>query len=162
MNCSIIIFPFEFVTFTSNGMSIKCTHMSTARVCFCLFLCYSICVAPPGGTSVSISWWESGLSHYSTMWPCLIVSEHFSYHSSLLDKSKWKRSHKGVIQYYAKLLSHQLFLCSLLPTSQTLLSFLKWCWAIALQAFRRFFKVFLYTLAAFSLMLLAPRKVFVF
>lgn len=133
-------FPFEF-TFTSNGMSIKCTHTSTACVCFCLFLCYSICVAPLGGTSVSISWWKSGLSHYSTMWPCLIVSEHFSYHSSLLDKSKWKRSHKGVIQYYAKLLSHQLFLCSLLQTSQNLLSFLKWCSA----GFQKVFQSFCFT-----------------
>lgn len=155
-------FPFEF-TFTSNGMSIKCTHTSTACVCFCLFLCYSICVAPLGGTSVSISWWESRLSHYSTMWPCLIVSEHFSYHSSLLDKSKWKRSHKGVIQYYAKLLSHQLFLCSLLQTSQNLLSFLKWCSAGFQKVFQSFcFTLWLHFHSCYLHLAIVRRKVFVF
>lgn len=46
---------------------------------------------------MSISLWESGLSHYSTMWPCLIVSQHFSYHSSRQHKSVWEWSHEEVI-----------------------------------------------------------------
>ena len=68
----------------------------STHVCVCvyvsLFLCYPICVRPVGGTSMYALLLWNGLSHYSIMWPCLIVSQHFPYHSSPPDKREWKQS----------------------------------------------------------------------
>lgn len=61
-------------------------------VCVSLFLYYSVCADSLRGTSMSVSLWKSGLSHYSMMWPCLIVSQNYSYYSSPLDKRNRRQS----------------------------------------------------------------------
>lgn len=54
-------------------------------------------VDPLGDASVFMLLRGSRLSNYSIMWPCLIVSQHFSCHSSPLDKSKRRAETKGLL-----------------------------------------------------------------
>lgn len=70
-------------------------HIRT-RVCVRVLLDYSMRIDPSRETSMSVSLWGSELRHYSFMWPCLIVSQHFFFLPFITPLDKRTRTREEV------------------------------------------------------------------